>query len=316
MSKELYKKIRRTTDDQNRTNITRTKAYLNFYLHHPEIRWAFLASQVSRNAGWNMTDLKSATYRNLLSEKMARHLYMTYERANWFIFSDAFPQLLIYHYSVKYRTPVFDLLTNFQVSRFMDEEWRRFYEKKDQNRLLTALIINEQNVIQKPVIEHPHYQHAVFRRLPYLFQDRCHLNGVFFPTMQGDLYGFFIKGFTKVDRRIATGKKLASLLFHPNLHEQFFAFATSVEPDGRRREYEQFMGEKMIETNQLENLYSVIPHQNLVRRDWRNVQKVKAKWWKPERVKIKNIKRKFYRKRKLLSILAKGIRAIKKVDNP
>ncbi len=37
--------------------------------------------------------------------------------------------------------------------------------KADKNRLTTALIINEQNVIQTPVIEHPVYRKKVFHSL-------------------------------------------------------------------------------------------------------------------------------------------------------
>lgn len=39
-------------------NISRTVFYDQFYLKHKEIVWGYLASFVSRNAGWNMTDLE------------------------------------------------------------------------------------------------------------------------------------------------------------------------------------------------------------------------------------------------------------------
>lgn len=51
-------KIKRTTHSLNKNNVTRTKAYIDFYKRHPEIHWAFLGHMVSRNGGWNMTDLK------------------------------------------------------------------------------------------------------------------------------------------------------------------------------------------------------------------------------------------------------------------
>lgn len=56
---ELLNRIRRMTQEHNLNNVTRTKAYLEFYLRHPEIHWAFLGHMVSRNGGWNMTDLKA-----------------------------------------------------------------------------------------------------------------------------------------------------------------------------------------------------------------------------------------------------------------
>ena len=55
---KLLKKIKDETILFNKNNVTRTKAYLDFYIRHPEIHWVFLAHMVSRNAGWNMTDLK------------------------------------------------------------------------------------------------------------------------------------------------------------------------------------------------------------------------------------------------------------------
>jgi hypothetical protein len=54
---DLVAEIRHQTAVHNRNNLTRTKAYLDFYREHPELEWAFLAHMVSRNSGWNMTDL-------------------------------------------------------------------------------------------------------------------------------------------------------------------------------------------------------------------------------------------------------------------
>lgn len=44
-------------------------AYYDYYLRYPEIHWAFLGHMVSRNGGWNMTDLKGDLLSRLLSEK-------------------------------------------------------------------------------------------------------------------------------------------------------------------------------------------------------------------------------------------------------
>ena len=55
---QLLQRIRLKTEQLNVNNVTRTKAYLDFYIAHPEIHWAFLGHMVSRNGGWNMTDLK------------------------------------------------------------------------------------------------------------------------------------------------------------------------------------------------------------------------------------------------------------------
>ena len=73
-------------------------------------------------------------------------------------FLDAFPQLLLYEESKKRRAPLFHLLQYFNVSIFMEKEWLLFWERRDMNRLMTALIINEQNKIQKPVIENTYFK--------------------------------------------------------------------------------------------------------------------------------------------------------------
>ena len=65
----LINHIKECTERLNKNNVTRTQAYLNFYLRHPEIHWALLGHLVSRNGGWNMTDLKGELLSNLLSGK-------------------------------------------------------------------------------------------------------------------------------------------------------------------------------------------------------------------------------------------------------
>ncbi len=149
------------TKKHNADNISRTKAYQNFYMQYPEMKWALLASMVSRNAGWNMTDLHLSPFRKILSTKQRNRLFMTYERANWLIFSDAYPQLLTYALSIHYNQPLFHLLSRFRVSRFMKKEWDYFWKHSDRNRLMTALIINEQNVIHSPVIKQDYFQYRI-----------------------------------------------------------------------------------------------------------------------------------------------------------
>ncbi len=56
--KQLLRSIKAQTAKGNRDNISRTKAYEQFFRIHPEIQWSFLAGMVSRNAGWNMCDLE------------------------------------------------------------------------------------------------------------------------------------------------------------------------------------------------------------------------------------------------------------------
>lgn len=53
--KQLITYIKEKTAIANMDNISRTRAYQQYYLRNKEVEWSFLASMVSRNAGWNMT---------------------------------------------------------------------------------------------------------------------------------------------------------------------------------------------------------------------------------------------------------------------
>ncbi len=278
-------------------------------MKHPEIKWSFLASQVSRNAGWNMTDLVTNSYEPLFSKKVAALLFLTYERANWFIFQDAYPQLLLYEYSKQYDKPLFNLLRHLNISVFMENEWFTFWAQQNGHRLITAQIINEQNVIQKPIVDKPFFKQNVFHRFPYLFQEILHLNSVLFPTLSGHLYGLFIKKFTDVSSRITIGKQLASILFHPNLHPKLLTFAKEITPTGMREEYEQFLPKKMIRSNTLTSIYPTIHHKTGNGGDWflELGKNIPLDWWLEEKIKPKNIHKPFYRKRRFIQMLSKII---------
>jgi hypothetical protein len=123
-------------------------AYLYFYNKYPEIYWSFLAHKVSRNAGWNMTDLKGDLLTRLLNEKEQKNIFGFLERANWLIFQDAYPQLLLYKESKNRGKNLFYLLPQFGVSTFMVMAWNQFWEDKDSRTLSMNLIINEQHYIE------------------------------------------------------------------------------------------------------------------------------------------------------------------------
>ncbi len=112
---EIIKEIKNETFLKNANNVTRTKAYLDFYCSHPEIHWAFLAHMVSRNAGYHMTDLKGELLPSIIERKEAENFFLFLERANAYIFHDAYPQLLLYHQSIKKRSLCF---TYFRPSGF------------------------------------------------------------------------------------------------------------------------------------------------------------------------------------------------------
>ncbi|MGM0873953.1 MAG: DUF2515 domain-containing protein [Bacillota bacterium] len=282
---EIITYIVHTTKLKNYDNISRTKAYEDFYYHHPEIKWAYLASMVSRNAGWSMTDLQGKWLRKSLSIEQKSLLFMTYERANWTIFHDAYPQLLIYEWSKRLNKPLFHLMKFFQVSRFMEKEWNYFWQKKHTDRLMTALIINEQNVIQLPVINNKQYKSHVFKTNPYKIQDIFHFSTVVFPILNGKLFGFSVYNFNQLTKRIELGKRLAWLLFYAGLYDQFLAFSTTVPHTGSRYDYEKYFPEKRKrETPLLRTTYPKVSHSiDEKRKDWFHGQNTE-RWFKERKI--------------------------------
>lgn len=281
----LHAYLHEEIEKNNLDNITRTKAYEKFYFKHPEIKWAFLASMVSRNAGWNMTDLEGNWFRKALNQESRSLLFMTYERANWTIFYDAYPQLLVYEYSKHCKKPLFTLLPYFGVSQFMVEEWEYFWKHQKLNRLMTALIINEQNVIHQPVIKKKIYKQHVFGLAPYKLQDLFHFSTVIFPNLHGKLFGFSVHNFQSLTNRIDLGKQLGWLLFHSGLYHQFEAFAKTVPHTGSRYDYEQYFPEKKKrETPLLRMAYPIVLHSlDGKREDWFHGQSTK-KWFKDKNI--------------------------------
>lgn len=284
----LLARIEQEIEKNNLDNITRTKAYEKFYFKHPEIKWAFLASMVSRNAGWSMTDLEGNWFRKALPQEKRSLLFMTYERANWMIFYDAYPQLLLYEYAMHIKKPIFNLLSHFGVSQFMVGEWEYFWQYQKLDRLMTALIINEQNVIQQPVIEQQIYKQHVFHSAPYKLQDLFHFSTVIFPTLQGKLFGFSVFNFQTLTNRIDLGKRLGWLLFQAGLYQQFEAFAKSVPHTGSRYDYEKYFPEKRRrETPLLRMAYPIVTHSlDGKREDWFHGQSTK-KWFKDKKIPSK-----------------------------
>lgn len=266
----VIQRIVKQTVESNFDNITRTNSYLLFFQQYPQIKWSFLASSVSRNAGWNMCDLKSKLYKKVLSPKTRKMLFFTYEKANWLIFRDAFPQLLLYHYSTKYRQPMFHLLRYFHVSPIMEKEWTRFWVNNCGDRLLTSLIINEQNIIQQPVINHPVYKNKVFTSFRFIFQQYFHFNIVIFPMCDGELYGASVTNFRDVTNRIDLGKRLAQILFEKSLFPLFYQFSVNTPHTGARYDYEQYVYSSRVEkTPTLRKLFPVVHHQIHHQPTWR-----------------------------------------------
>jgi hypothetical protein len=275
----IIRQIKTETMKKNIDNVSRTEAYFNYFKQNPDIIWSFLASMVSRNGGWNMCDLEGPIFREILDPITRKQLFLTYERANWLIFHDVFPQLLLYQYSTKENKPLFHLLPYFNVSSFIQKEWNRYWKVPDKNRLTTALIINEQNVIQTPVIDHPVYKKRVFHSFIFSFQDWLHFSCVLFPTCGGEVYGASVNGFKSLSKRINLGKRLASILFHPRLFPYFFEFAEKTPHTGSRYDYEQYFRKKTTrKTPLLRTTFPIIEHHRHTYQDWSKERMISPAW--------------------------------------
>ncbi|MBP3950637.1 DUF2515 family protein [Bacillus suaedae] len=265
----IINNIKQKTFKGNLDNISRTVFYEHFYKKNPEIKWSLLAGIVSRNAGWNMTDLESKWFQLLLEKKYRDLLFHTFERANWTIFEDAYPQLLWYELAKKTGEPNFRILNRLGVSRFMQHEWWRFFKWRDEERLCHALIINEQFMLENTVMKHPIYNKKVFSSLTYVLEEHAHMSYVIFPTLKGDLFGLYVRNFKDVSARIWLGKQLQQLLFHPDVYEQIYQFTLRTEPTGSRRDYERYIAWSTGNSSPfLRTTYPIISHNWKDKKDW------------------------------------------------
>ena len=283
----IVRQIRRETNSKNLNNITRTKAYLDFYKGTPEIEWSFLAHMVSRNAGYHMTDLKGSVLPVLLEKEEAAHFYLFLEKANAFIFQDAYPQLLLYKKSVEEKKPLFHLLSAFKVSKAMRVFWERFWKEKNKSEMTIAMIINEQSMLQTRLISGVKEGYS-FEKLLFLLQDRLELTTVFFPYKKNrwskkpySLAGTGISHFESTKNRIETGKKLYSILFQNKvIKESASDFAFTIPHTGSRSDYwpryytKQVHHKDKIFSPSLETLWDDQSH-SYSQRDWLNLETIR-----------------------------------------
>ncbi|MEO3946858.1 DUF2515 family protein [Gorillibacterium sp. CAU 1737] len=231
------------TRRMNRSNVTRTYAYYRLYLRHPELHWAFLAHLVSRNAGWNMTDLKGSLVSRLINARLTEAMFQMLERANALIFQDAYPQLLLYQEGKRRGRPLHALLRQLPVSSFMPPLWEDFAVTGDPVPLAIGLIINEQQYIQGRVVENPFFEKEVLDDGFFHLGALLHTNQVLFPFLEegGDrlhLAGLTLEDFPDVDERIRFGRKLYALLFGvPAVQAGCRRFAERTPHTGSRADY-------------------------------------------------------------------------------
>lgn len=209
----LLEQIQRKTVEHNVNNVTRTKAYLDFYRQHPEIHWAFLGHMVSRNGGWNMTDLKGEFLTRLMSKKERNSFFSFLERGNWLIFQDAYPQFLLYSESLKQNKPLFSLFPYLNISTFMETIWNYFWGSHDTYILTMGLIINEQSYLEKRVVQNPQYKKEVLGTLQFKLQDLLSFNHILFPYGKRNMKGQTLHQFDSLNERILLGKRLYTVLF-------------------------------------------------------------------------------------------------------
>ncbi|WP_325176757.1 DUF2515 family protein [Paenibacillus alkalitolerans] len=242
----IAEQIREKTRKSNRNNVTRTAAYLDIYSRHPELHWAFLAHMVSRNGGWNMTDLQGELLPRLLSQGERELLFGMLEQSNAFIFGDAYPQLLLYEESLRLERPLFHMLPEFGVSSFMRPVWERFWEMRQSAVLTVALIVNEQNYIEGRIVRDPFIAEHVLGSLPFQAQSAFQLNHVFFPyggvsasaAGRQRIAGLVLENFGDLRERIEFGKSLYGILFGiPEAAEGAARFAAQTRHSGSRADY-------------------------------------------------------------------------------
>lgn len=253
---ELTDRIMRRRDADNRNNVSRTAAYWDMYRRRPELEWAFLAHMVSRNGGWNMTDLQGELLPHVLNGRQREQLFEFLERANALIFRDAYPQLLLYEESVKAGRPLFHLLPRFGVSQFMRFVWESFWRHNDSVLLTVGLIVNEQNYIEGRVVQNRKFREEVLETPYFRAQSLLQLNQVIFPywteekksgCLPGEkvaggrmprLAGLILENFGSLRERIEFGKKLYAILFAiPAVSEGARQFAGLCRHTGSRSDY-------------------------------------------------------------------------------
>ncbi|WP_199622780.1 DUF2515 domain-containing protein [Paenibacillus alkalitolerans] len=244
---ELIYQIKERTSRLNLNNVTRTMAYYDFYCRYPEIHWAFLGHMVSRNGGWNMTDLKGELISRLLSEEEQKEFFNFLERGNWLIFQDVYPQFLLYEESLSTQTNLFYLLPYFHVSTFMETMWNHFWKIGDRYLLAVALVINEQSYLEQRVIRNPYYQKNVLQTIEFKLQDVLSLNQIIFPYYQDTgnsssqktgIIGQTLRHFSSLHDRILLGKRLYSIIFKdPDVCRRVVGWAGDHPHTGSRKDY-------------------------------------------------------------------------------
>jgi hypothetical protein len=281
----LAEDIAAETAKAGMSNITRTASYLKCFQQYPELHWAFLAHMVSRNAGWNMTDLYGTLIQDFISKEDKPVYYRFLERSNALIFQDAYPQLLLYMKSRERGVSHFHLLPYFHVSRFMKPFWERFWIDRNSALLTVALIINEQNYIESRVITNSYYQKKVSNKAKFHLFSVGGFNQTLFPMMNPStttisrFAGRTVSDFSSLQERIQLGKNLYAILMGlQDVRYEALYFAEQVPHTGSRADYapELFTWDKKETLPAGQRFYSPklldtwhdTPYEPITKEDW------------------------------------------------
>lgn len=193
-------------DERNADNVARTDSYLELYAwtrqNGPDQPWVLMAHLVSRNAGYLMSDLArmldGPQGADPATAEAMRSLFLLLERANWLIFHDAWHHLL--HALAGRRGE----LTGPRTPRFMIDAWARHEGFGDERGLVLDLVHNEQNLIERRAVHHPHL--AAGARLLGLIEMSGREKPLHFAIP--DAPAITVGGFAKLERRIDAGRRI------------------------------------------------------------------------------------------------------------
>jgi hypothetical protein len=194
---------------------------------------------VSRNAGYQMTDLRNNLLSHVLSKKGQNAFFSFLELCNAAIFQDAYPQLLLYEQWKRTGHASFHLLKKFNVSIFMKSIWNDYLTTGNEQVLTIGLIMNEQHMIQKRILTGMKKSIGVEEWL-FLLQDRLEFASILFPYGKHSpfsLAGLSLSHFEQVNRRILFGKKLYGILFHRSVFPSSYSYAIHHSHSGSRADY-------------------------------------------------------------------------------
>ncbi len=82
----IINNIKMQTEQLNKNNVTRTRAYYQFYVQYPEIHWALLGHMVSRNGGGEKIDFRGGFYKKNLFEKKEKKFFFFFLKGKWRFF--------------------------------------------------------------------------------------------------------------------------------------------------------------------------------------------------------------------------------------